>query len=78
VEERVADEAVERAVAEAADEHGLPDYYRSMVLPLVRDREGPWPRCCGGGCDPCADDLVAVAESALRKLGLRRKSPIPW
>lgn len=65
------------ALNEAADELGLPTYYRSTVRPLLRNPEGRWPRCCGGGCDPCAQMLCDVAKLALEKVGQPRKAPLP-
>lgn len=50
------------ALAQASDEVGLQDYYRDMVRPLLRMPREQWPSCCGGGCEPCAQTLVAVAE----------------
>jgi hypothetical protein len=50
------------ALQQASDELGLPDYYRSCVRPLLTMPTTQWPLCCGGGCDPCAQMLVAVAE----------------
>jgi hypothetical protein len=52
---------LEQALAQASDEAGLQDYYRDMVRPLLRMPSTQWPSCCGGGCEPCAQTLVAVA-----------------
>jgi hypothetical protein len=60
------------ALARASDEVGLPSYYRDCVRPLLR--EGPWPRCCGGGCEPCAETLKRVAR---RVFALRAVAPPP-
>ena len=49
------------ALARAGDEIGLADYYRDCVRPLFAMPVSQWPLCCGGGCDPCAQKLVAVA-----------------
>ncbi len=71
-DDRIADlapEDVDRALAESADHHGLPDYYRSSVRPLLRLPVERWPRCCGGGCEPCSETLRAVAATALVRLG---------
>ena len=68
--------AVQQALQQAADELGLPTYYRSCVNPLLRDPEGRWPRCCGGGCSPCAQTLVDVAARTLELLGTPRRSPV--
>lgn len=56
------------ALAQASDELGLQDYYRDMVRPLLRMPRTQWPTCCGGGCEPCAQTLVAVAERVLALL----------
>ena len=65
------------ALARAADEHNLPAHYVSCVRPLLRDPEGPWPRCCGGGCEPCAQTLVDVAVRALELVGKKRTAALP-
>jgi hypothetical protein len=56
---------LDEALACASDENGLADYYRDCVRPLIRDGEGRWPRCCGGGCEPCAEQLIRVARRTL-------------
>ncbi len=68
---------VEAALNRASDELVLPTYYRSLVRPLLRDPEGHWPRCCGGGCEPCAQTLCLVAARTLELLGTPRKAPLP-
>jgi hypothetical protein len=65
------------ALSQAADELGLPAHYISCVRPLLNDIEGPWPRCCGGGCEPCAQTLTDVAVRTLELLGKKRQSPLP-
>ncbi|HEY6644952.1 hypothetical protein [Povalibacter sp.] len=50
------------ALTRACDELGLPEYYRSIVRPLFGMPRSQWPTCCGGGCEPCAQMLVAVAD----------------
>ena len=50
---------VDTAVTQAGEEIGLQDYYRDMVRPLLRMPRSQWPSCCGGGCEPCAQTLVA-------------------
>lgn len=62
-------EAIDRALAESADEGGLPEYYRSCVRPLLRMPASQWPRCCDGGCDPCSVTLRRVASLTLARLG---------
>jgi len=49
------------ALAQASSESGLQDYYRDCVRPLLSMPMTQWPTCCGGGCEPCAQILVAVA-----------------
>jgi hypothetical protein len=56
---------VDAALAQASLEVGLQEYYRDMVRPLLRMPRTQWPSCCGGGCEPCALTLVAVAERVL-------------
>ncbi|HLL04807.1 MAG TPA: hypothetical protein VK539_29750 [Myxococcaceae bacterium] len=65
------------ALARASEELHLPSYYRSSVRPLLRNPEGHWPRCCGGGCEPCAQTLCFVAARTLELLGTPRKAPLP-
>jgi hypothetical protein len=57
------------ALAQASEEVGLQDYYRDMVRPLLYMPREQWPGCCGGGCEPCAQTLVAVAERVNDLLG---------
>lgn len=70
-------ERLEQLLTEACEEENLPLYYRSCVKPLLRDPNGRWPRCCGGGCDPCASTLIAVATRVLNALGTPRTAPLP-
>ena len=51
----------EAALSQASQEVGLPSYYQACVKPLLRQPKYQWPTCCGAGCDPCAQTLVAVA-----------------
>jgi hypothetical protein len=55
----------EEALTQASREVGLPAWYIDNVRPLLRDPEGPWPRCCGGNCEPCAQTLIRVATRTL-------------
>jgi hypothetical protein len=59
---------LEDALTLASEENGLQDYYRDMVRPLLRMPREQWPSCCGGGCEPCAQQLVRVAERVLALL----------
>lgn len=62
---------LDEALVRASEENGLAEYYRDIVRPLIRDNlhaaegEGRWPRCCGGGCEPCAEQLIRVAKRTL-------------
>ncbi len=56
---------VEAALATASDEHKLASYYRDCVRPLLTMPREQWPRCCGSGCEPCAETLKAVAGRVL-------------
>jgi hypothetical protein len=60
------------AIAEASDEVGLPSWYRSCVLPLMKVDEDRMPSCCGAGCEPCNETLVEVALRARRRLASGR------
>lgn len=59
---------VDEALHAASEERGLQDYYRDMVRPLLRMPREQWPTCCGGGCEPCAQILVSVADRTLTLL----------
>jgi hypothetical protein len=59
---------LDEALARAADENGLADYYRDIVRPLLREPY-MWPRCCGSNCEPCAEQLIRVAKRTLMLLG---------
>jgi hypothetical protein len=52
----------EAALARASDELRLAEWYRDCVRPLFNMPRTQWPRCCGRGCEPCADQLIEVAE----------------
>jgi hypothetical protein len=63
------DEALEAALTEASDQHRLQTYYRDCVRPLLTMPRTQWPRCCGRGCEPCADQLIDVANRVCELLG---------
>jgi hypothetical protein len=50
------------ALRQAGTELGLADYYEPCVRPLFHMPMQQWPMCCGGGCAPCAQTLIAVAS----------------
>lgn len=66
--------SVKEALEQACDENGLPNYYRSCVMPVLQAPRERWPRCCGGGCEPCAETLKRVAERVLELTG--REPPL--
>jgi hypothetical protein len=68
---------LDAALAQASDEHQLPSHYRDIVRPLLRDPEGRWPACCGGGCEPCQAVLVRVAARALELMDRPRQAKLP-
>ncbi|HEY2517771.1 MAG TPA: hypothetical protein VGI39_43175 [Polyangiaceae bacterium] len=57
-------------LAKVSDEFGLQSYYRDCVRPLLRMPESQWPTCCGGGCEPCNQLLVKVAERVRAQVGV--------
>jgi hypothetical protein len=61
------------ALQRAGEELGLADYYRSCVRPLFAMPATQWPACCAGGCEPCAQLLIAVAERVCELLGIDRQ-----
>lgn len=60
---------LDEALKQAANENGLAPEYVDIVRPLLRDPKERWPRCCGGGCEPCSLQLNRVAERTLALLG---------
>lgn len=66
---RMSKPTLDAALAMASDELGLQDYYRDCVRPLLKMPEEQWPRCCGGGCEPCNQLLVQVAQRVRTLLG---------
>ena len=68
----MSDRAVDSALEQASNELGLEEWYRDCVRPLLRDGPDSYPRCCGGGCEPCSQLLVQVAERVLELLGRDR------
>lgn len=66
---------LEAALRQASEESALQDYYRDMVRPLLRMPRTQWPSCCGAGCEPCAQQLVQVAERVLELLQVSSLPP---
>jgi hypothetical protein len=66
---------VELALVQASEEKGLQSYYRDCVRPLLYQPREQWPGCCGGGCEPCAQMLVAVADRVLELMGVESLGP---
>jgi hypothetical protein len=64
--------AFEAALTQASDEFELQTYYRDCVRPLFTMPETQWPRCCGRGCEPCAQTLTAVASRVYELLAKGR------
>ena len=58
------------ALTQASRELGLQEYYRDCVRPLFSMPTTQWPTCCGGGCEPCMQTLVAVALRVYRLLNV--------
>ncbi|HET8932767.1 MAG TPA: hypothetical protein VFN67_04970 [Polyangiales bacterium] len=65
------DPAFEAALTQASEEHHLAEWYRDCVRPISKLPRAQWPRCCGRGCEPCMEQLVAVAERIEALLGSR-------
>jgi len=59
----------EAALARASDELRLAEWYRDCVRPLFNMPRTQWPRCCGRGCEPCAEQLIEVAQRVEQLLG---------
>jgi hypothetical protein len=64
------DPRLEAALIQASEEHSLAEWYRDCVRPLLTMPRTQWPRCCGRGCEPCAETLVAVAARIQELLAL--------
>jgi hypothetical protein len=62
------------ALGKASEEVGLQSYYRDCVRPLFGMPTTQWPRCCGRGCEPCSETLIAVAERVYELLGMTPRS----
>lgn len=61
-------EQLDRTVREACVESGLRSDSAFLVKNLMRRDPATWPVCCGSGCNPCTENLVAAAVCAKRKL----------
>ena len=68
---------LEAALAQASDAAGLADYYRDCVRPLLGMPKTQWPRCCGRGCEPCAQTLIDVATDVYARLGVAGDNGLP-
>lgn len=66
----MSDPRVDAALKQASDELGLQEWYRDCVRPLLRTGPSGYPRCCGGGCEPCNQTLVLVADRVLELLAV--------
>jgi hypothetical protein len=62
------------ALEQASSELGLPEYYSGCVRPLFSMPVSQWPMCCGGGCDPCAQTLISVADRVCILLGINAQA----
>jgi len=60
----------EAALTRASEELQLAEWYRDCVRPLFSMPRSQWPRCCGRGCEPCAEQLKEVAERVETLIGL--------
>jgi hypothetical protein len=61
---------LDEALHRASEEEGLDEWYRDCVRPLLRSGEDGFPRCCGGGCEPCSEQLIRVARRTFALLGI--------
>ena len=62
---------LEAALTQASDEARLQPWYRDCVRPLLNMPRTQWPRCCGRGCEPCAEQLIEVAARVQQLLGVQ-------
>lgn len=65
------------ALKRAGDELGMPDYFQPCVRPLFTMPMQQWPMCCGGRCEPCAQQLVSVALRMFELLKLQESDLAP-
>ncbi|HEX7478147.1 MAG TPA: hypothetical protein VF331_10100 [Polyangiales bacterium] len=68
---------LEAALTAASAQHGLAECYRDCVRPLLGMPMTQWPRCCGRGCEPCADTLIQIANSVYARLGVDGSHGLP-
>jgi hypothetical protein len=68
---------LELALEQASEAHRLADYYRDCVRPLLGMPMAGWPRCCGRGCEPCAEQLCDVARDVYMRLGVGGEDGLP-
>ena len=68
--------SLDDALQKASEELGLEPWYRDCVRPLFRDGPNSYPRCCGGGCEPCSQLLVNVAERTRELMGITGDAPV--
>ena len=61
-------EQLDRTVREACVQSGLRSDSAFLVKNLMRRDPATWPVCCGSGCNPCTENLVAAAVCAKRML----------
>lgn len=61
-------EQLDRTVRQACIQSGLRSDSAFLVKNLMRRDPSTWPVCCGSGCNPCTESLVAAAVCAKRLL----------
>jgi hypothetical protein len=61
-------------LAQAGGELGLQDYYHDCVRPLLSMPTTQWPSCCGSGCEPCSQTLIAVATRVCELMNVDLKT----
>lgn len=67
-------EARDLCLERACREMGLAPEYLDCVKPLLRLPESAYPRCCGGGCEPCTEALIRVARRTLELIAESTKA----
>jgi hypothetical protein len=65
------DAQFEAALAKACEACGIRAADRFWVRDLY-ERPSAAPACCGSGCDPCVDDVVAAVELTRQLLDEKR------
>lgn len=62
--ESLAPEVIDRAVAQSVAECGLDAGFARTVRQFLFTDSTEWNLCCGAGCDPCVTELARAVDRA--------------